>query len=190
MRNFYEQRVSRAGQKSLCRLVCLLLLCLAASGAHAQRVTGHVVDATGEAVIGASVVVKGTSNGGVTDFDGNFALNDVPQNASIVVSYIGYLSQTIAVGGRSVINVTLQEDRQMLDEVVVVGYGTQKKSDVTGSMVNIGEDQLNNRPVNNAFEALQGKAAGVDITTNERPGQIGSIRIRGERSLNGGNTPL
>ena len=154
------------------------------------KVTGTVVDASGEPVIGASVMVKGTSNGAVTDFNGNYTIQNVPSGSSLVVSYVGYRTQTLPLSGRQSLNVTLEEDKQLLDEVVVVGYGTQKRSDVTGSMVNIGEEQLNNRPVNNAFEALQGKAAGVDITTNERPGSLGSIRIRGERSLNKGNEPL
>ena len=158
---------------------------------YAQKtVTGTVKDATGEPMIGVSVIVDGTSNGSVTDFDGKFTVNRVPNNGVLRISYVGYKDQKVAVAGKSTISVVMEEDKQMLDEVVVVGYGTQKRSDVTGSMVNIGEEQLNNRPVNNAFEALQGKAAGVDITTNERPGQIGTIRIRGERSLNGGNTPL
>ena len=190
MGKFIEQKVSWGGLCSLRRLMFLLLLCMGATGAYAQKVTGNVVDASGEPIIGASVVVKGTSNGTITDFNGNYTIQGVPSNGSLVISYVGYSSQTVPVAGKSTINVTLQEDRQLLDEVVVVGYGTQKKSDVTGSMINIGEEQLNNRPVNNAFEALQGKAAGVDITTNERPGQLGSIRIRGERSLNKGNEPL
>ncbi|MBQ9356903.1 MAG: TonB-dependent receptor [Prevotella sp.] len=173
------------------RLLFLALMAVCVITARAQsRVTGTVVDATGEPIIGASVVVKGTSNGAITDIDGNFAIQSVPQGSSLVVSYVGYTSQTVAVSGRNQISVTLQEDRQMLDEVVVVGYGVQKKSDVTGALTRVGEEQINSRPVTNALEALQGKAAGVDITTSERPGTIGSIRIRGERSLNGGNEPL
>jgi TonB-linked SusC/RagA family outer membrane protein len=169
----------------------LLLGAVCSLGALAQsRVTGKVVDANGEPVIGASVMVKGTSNGVVTDLDGNYSIGNVPAGASLNISYVGYRTRTVAVDGKSLLNVTMEEDRQLLDEVVVVGYGTQKRSDVTGSMVNIGEEQLNTRPVNNAFEALQGKAAGVDITTNERPGQLGSIRIRGERSIGATNAPL
>ena len=187
-----EQRRSKlkSGSTSLRRFLFLALMAGSSTLVMAQgKVTGTVVDATGEPIIGASVMVKGTSTGTVTDLNGNFTLPSVPGKANLEISYVGFKSETVSPGNGK-INVTLQEDRQLLDEVVVVGYGTQKRSDVTGSMVNIGEEQLNNRPVNNAFEALQGKAAGVDITTNERPGQIGSIRIRGERSLNGGNTPL
>ena len=173
------------------RLLFLALLIVGSTVAMAQgRVTGTVVDAAGEPVIGASVMVKGTSTGSVTDFDGKFSIQNVPSGASLVISYVGYATQTVSTAGKSSINVTLQEDKQLLDEVVVVGYGVQKKSDVTGALTRVGEEQINSRPVSNALEALQGKAAGVDITTSERPGTIGSIRIRGERSLNGGNDPL
>ena len=173
------------------RLLFLALLIVGSTVAMAQgRVTGTVVDAAGEPVIGASVMVKGTSTGSATDFDGKFSIQNVPSGASLVISYVGYATQTVSTAGKGSINVTLQEDKQLLDEVVVVGYGVQKKSDVTGALTRVGEEQINSRPVSNALEALQGKAAGVDITTSERPGTIGSIRIRGERSLNGGNDPL
>lgn len=176
---------------SVRRFLILLLLAVCSTYGYAQgTVSGKVVDATGEPVIGASVVVKGTSTGAVTDLDGNFSIPNAPRNASLEVSYIGFKTQTIPVGGKSAINVTLQEDRQMLDDVVVVGYGVQKKSDVTGAMASVSTEELNARPVNNALEALQGKAAGVDITTNERPGQLGSILIRGQRSIGATNSPL
>lgn len=180
-----------SGTNVLRQLMFLALMALCTSSAFAQKqVSGTVVDATGEAIIGASVIVKGTSTGTVTDFDGNFTLKSVPENGSLVISYVGYRNQTVPVAGKNQVKVTLEEDRQLLDEVVVVGYGVQKKSDVTGSMASVSGEELNARPVNNALEALQGKAAGVDITTNERPGQLGSIRIRGERSLSAGNAPL
>ncbi|MBQ3628082.1 MAG: SusC/RagA family TonB-linked outer membrane protein, partial [Bacteroidaceae bacterium] len=111
-------------------------------------------------------------------------------NATLSVSFVGFKTQETSTTGKSNVRIVLREDNEQLDEIVVVGYGTMKKSDLTGAITRVGEKELQSRPVNNAFEALQGKAAGVDITTNERPGQIGSIRIRGERSLNGGNTPL
>lgn len=173
------------------RFLFLLMLAVTSTMAWAQgNVSGKVVDATGEPVIGASVVVKGTTTGAVTDIDGNFSIPNVPRNANLEISYIGFKTQSVSVSGKNAINVTLQEDRQMLDDVVVVGYGVQKKSDVTGAMASVSTEELNARPVNNALEALQGKAAGVDITTNERPGSLGSIRIRGERSLTAGNAPL
>ena len=170
-----------------------LLLVLSIGMAHAQgkSVSGTVLDNTGMSVIGASVLVQGTTNGTITDIDGKFVLSNVPDDATLEISFVGYKTQTIPVKGQTNINVTLVEDTEMLDEVVVVGYGVQKKSDVTGAMANVGAEELMERPVNNAFEALQGKAAGVDITTNERPGQLGDIRIRGNRSLDKDlNAPL
>jgi len=169
----------------------LTLMALCTSSAFAQKqVSGTVVDATGEAIIGASVIVKGTSTGTVTDFDGNFTLKSVPENGSLVISYVGYRNQTVPVAGKNQVKVTLEEDRQLLDEVVVVGYGVQKKSDVTGALTRVGEKELNAKPVSNAFEALQGKAAGVDITSSERPGTVGSISIRGTRSITASSSPL
>jgi len=149
-----------------------------------------VVDNTGEPIIGASVIVNGTTNGTITDFDGKFTLSGVANNASLKVSYIGYVTQTISTTGKTTLRIILVEDAQTLDEVVVVGYGVQKKSDVTGALVSVGAEELSARPVSNAFEALQGKAAGVDITTSERPGTLGTVRIRGTRSLSGTNDPL
>ena len=173
------------------RLFFFALLAVSSTIAMAQgKVTGKIVDAAGEPVIGASVVVKGTNVGTVTDVNGSFALASVPKEATLVVSYVGYRTQTIAVGGKSAFDVTLEEDKQLLDEVVVVGYGVQRKSDVTGALTRVGEKELNAKPVSNAFEALQGKAAGVDITSSERPGTVGSIKIRGTRSLNASSAPL
>ena len=168
-----------SGTGVLRRLMFLALVALCTSSALAQKqVSGTVVDAAGESIIGASVMVKGTSTGTVTDFDGKFVLQNVPENGNLVISYVGYRTQTLAVAGKSQFDITLEEDKQMLDEVVVVGYGVQRKSDVTGALTRVGEKELNTKPVANAFEALQGKAAGVDITTSERPGTIGSIKIR------------
>ena len=158
--------------------------------AQGKTVSGTVLDQNGESVIGASVVVKGTTNGVITDFDGKFTLNNVPENGTIEISFVGYKTQEIPVAGKNNIQVTLAEDTEVLDEVVVVGYGVQKKSDVTGALTRVGEKELNAKPVSNAFEALQGKAAGVDITSNQRPGEIGEIRIRGNRSLTASNSPL
>ena len=144
MRNFNERTQSCGGGISLRRLMFLLLLCVCSAGAFAQsRVTGKVIDANGEPVIGASVMVKGTTNGAVTDLDGNYTISNVPSGASLNISYVGYRTQTIPVGGKQSINVTLEEDKQLLDEVVVVGYGVQRKSDVTGALSRVGEKELN-----------------------------------------------
>lgn len=154
-------------------------------GANAQNktITGNVTDKAGESIIGASVIVKGTINATITDINGDFTLQNVPPSGTIQVSCIGYATQDVSVAGKNSIKVMLSEDEEELEEIVVVGYGVRKKSDITGSIASIGAKELTARPVNNAFEAMQGKIAGVDITTNERPGQIGTIRIRGNRSL-------
>lgn len=177
------------------RLFFIALLSVLSMGAYAQTktVSGTVVDSKGDPVIGASVVVKGTTNGIITDIDGNFKLQSVPENGKIQVSFVGYQTLEVTVAGKTLFNLTLQDDTKLLEEVVVVGYGVQKKSDVTGALTQVSAETLTNRPVSNAFEALQGKAAGVDITTSERPGTLGEIKIRGTRTLitdKGGADPL
>ena len=157
-----------------------------------KKVTGVVVDGAGIPVIGANVIVKGTTNGTITDFDGNFTLENVPADGVLVVSYIGYLSQEIPVGNQSAINVTLKEDTQALDEVVVVGYGTMRKSDVTGSISTAkGEDMLKAQNFS-ALDNLRGKAAGVNIFSNSsQPGAYGSrVVIRGQATINASSDPL
>ena len=171
-------------------LVLFTMLFISVSAFAQKTVTGTVVDNYGEPIIGANVVVKGSQEGTITDADGNFSLKNVSDNATLKVSFMGYATQEVSVAGKSKINVTLEEDNQMLDEVVMVGYGVQRKSDVTGAVLRVDDKKLMNRPVSNALEALQGKAAGVDITSNERPGELGSIRIRGNRSLSASNEPL
>lgn len=161
-----------------------------AAAAQGKTVTGTVIDQQGEPVIGCTVLVKGTTNGTSTDLDGKYSLKNVADNASLEFHYVGCLPQTVSVKGQSVIDVTMKDDVASLDELVVVGYGVQKKSDVTGALTSVDSETLNNRPVSNALEALQGKAAGVDITTNERPGVMGDVRIRGNRSLNASQSPL
>ena len=173
------------------RMFFVALFSMLAIGAMAQsKVTGTVLDKAGESVIGASVVVKGTTIGTTTGVDGSFTLQSVPQNGTLQVSFLGYKTVEVAVNGRTAVQVVLEEDAAQLDEVVVVGYGVMKKSDVTGAVARVTAEELTKRPVNNAFEAMQGKIAGVDITSNQRPGSVGEIRIRGNRSLNASNEPL
>ena len=126
-------------------------------------VSGTVVDENGEAVIGASVMEKGTTNGVVTDYEGNFTLS-VPAKATIVVSYIGSASQEIAVNGRREIQITLKEDNNILNEVVVVGYGTQKKGDITSSVGSVKSEDFNQGAINDAGQLIQGKIAGLSVT--------------------------
>lgn len=174
------------------RLFVIALFAAMAVDAAAQnkQVTGTVTDQTGETVVGASVVVKGTTNGTITDLDGRFTLSDVPENGVIQVSFVGYRTEEVSVKGQHTLAVVLSEDTEMLDEVVVVGYGVQRKSDVTGAMARVGEKELTAMPVKNALEGMQGKAAGVDITNSQRPGEVGSINIRGVRSISANQNPL
>ncbi|MDE6629764.1 MAG: TonB-dependent receptor plug domain-containing protein, partial [Muribaculaceae bacterium] len=173
-------------------LLSALLMLAVSVTALAQTLTVHgtVVDPDGEPVIGGTVLVSGTNKATATDIDGKYSLAGVPSDGKLEFRYVGFQNLTENVAGRSEINVTMKQDSQLLDEVVVVGYGVQKKSDVTGAMTNVSAKELNTRPVSNAFEALQGKAAGVDITTSERPGTLGSIYIRGQRSLTAEGGPL
>lgn len=144
-----------------------------------RQITGTILDETGEPVIGANVVQKGTTNGTMTDLDGAFSLN-VPNNATLVISFIGYNSMEVNVAGKSKITVTLKEDTQKLEEVVVVGYGTQKKVTVTGAVTAIGADEITQAPVANISNALVGRLPGVRVqNTGGMPGQESSVDIRG-----------
>lgn len=144
-----------------------------------RQITGSILDETGEPIIGANVVQKGTTNGTMTDLDGAFSLN-VPNNATLVISFIGYNSMEVNVAGKSKITVTLKEDTQKLEEVVVVGYGTQKKVTVTGAVTAIGADEITQAPVANISNALVGRLPGVRVqNTGGMPGQESSVDIRG-----------
>ena len=159
--------IFRMGRTALMALMTSVAL-LAGSDAFAQSaVKGKVIDANGEPVIGAAVVAQGTTNGVVTDVDGNFEIRVSP-GTNLEVSCIGYT--TVVVAASNNMSVTLNDDALLLEEAVAVGYGTVKKSDLTGSVARVNGDDLTTKPVNNAFEALQGKVAGVDITSSERPG--------------------
>jgi TonB-linked SusC/RagA family outer membrane protein len=172
------------------KILCMLCILCCCSAAFAQKkVSGKVVDADGETVIGANVMEKGIpSNGTVTDVDGNFSLNVQGSNAVLQISYIGYVTQEIATGSQTEINVTLLEDTQTLDEVVVVGYGTQKKVNLSGAVSTISAKTLENRPVTNANLALQGLAAGMNIRMSDSYAtDAPDINIRGFTSINGGS---
>ncbi len=166
------------------------VLCLASFGAEAKVIHGTVHDATGETIISASVVVKGTTIGTVTDFDGNYSL-DVPDDAqTLVFSYIGLVTQEIPITSDN-INVVLKENAELLEEVVVTGYGTTKKRDVVTAVSSVSAEQLKDIPVTSAAEALQGKLSGVSVTTTEgSPDADVKIRVRGGTSLTQSNDPL
>ena len=158
-----------------------------ASVQQMKQATGQVSDSQGP-LIGATVMEKGTNNGTVTDFDGNFSLNVKP-GATLVISYVGYVSQEIKAGDN--VHVNLKEDGHVVNEVVVIGYGTQRREAVTGSVANIGGEKLNQIAATNAAQALQGRVAGVMMTqTSTKPGDEMQIRIRGQRSLSASNDPL
>jgi TonB-dependent starch-binding outer membrane protein SusC len=155
------------------------------------KVTGKVTDAgTGFPLPGVNVVVSGTTTGVITDINGNYSIELANPNGTLEFTFIGYAKATVPVQSRAVINVQMTEEATALDEIVVVGYGTVKKSDVTGAIASVSEGTLKARPVQNTNDALQGRVAGVDVTSNVRPGEIASISIRGTRSINGSNAPL
>lgn len=157
-----------------------------------RQITGIVKDATGEPVIGANVVEKGTTNGTITDVEGRFSLSVAP-NATLIISYIGYVSSEISVKGQTSVVVTLKEDSETLDEVVVVAYGTQKRSNLTGSVDVVSSKELANRPVTNTSSMLQGKASSITFSTpsgGNTPGKTPTIQIRGQAALNESTPPL
>lgn len=149
-----------------------------------RTVTGKIIDDTGEPLIGVSVLVKGTTVGTITDFDGNYSL-EVPSGKNIlVISYIGYRTQDITVGKSNQLNIKMEADTQALDEVVVVGYGVMKKRDLTGSIASVKAADIVKSPASNAMEALQGQVPGLDIVRNSGKATSGvTINIRGQRSL-------
>ncbi|HET8735313.1 MAG TPA: SusC/RagA family TonB-linked outer membrane protein, partial [Pricia sp.] len=160
---------------------------------HVQGVTisGTILDGNNRPLAGASIVEKGTTNGTQSDFDGNFQLQVSDENAVLVISYIGFASQEVSLEGQTTINVSLQEDAANLDEVVVIGYGTQKKSDLTGAVGSVKAEELAERPAASMNQAMAGKVAGVNVTSGSgRPGGRTVVRIRGNTSVSIANTPL
>ena len=170
----------------------MMSLCCLLAFAQGKNVTGTVTDPNGEPLIGVSVQVKGAKQGAITDFDGNFKLANVPEGSTLVFSYIGYVTEEARVGaGNAPLKITLREDAQSLEEVVVIGYGSVKKKDITGSVATVDAEALVAVPVASAVEALQGKLAGVQITTTEgSPDAEMKIRVRGGGSITQSNDPL
>lgn len=155
-----------------------------------KKISGIVKDERGEPVIGANVVVKGTTNGTVTDMDGKYTL-EVPVGGVLQISYIGYNTQEVKVGSVNVVNISLREDSEALDEVVVIGYGTVKKSDLTGAVGSVQMKDVSQVGITSADRALQGQIAGVQVNARTgQPGEAMMIRVRGSNSLAGGNEPL
>ncbi len=178
---------------NLSRGILLTLLGMVSFCLYAQNVTlkGTVADAQGEPLIGVTVQVQGTTNGTITDMNGNFTLSNVPSDAMIEVSYVGMRSQSIALNGRTTLQIILAEDTELLEEVVVVGYGTMRREAVTGSVSSMQGDALRDIPTGNVTTALQGRLPGVQMQqSSSKPGADMQIRIRGTRSLNAENDPL
>lgn len=157
---------------------------------QSRTVTGVIKDKTGETIIGANVAIKGTTDGTITDYDGNFSI-EVPANGTLIVSYIGYTSQEIAVAGQTSLNVVLIEDTQTLSEVVVVGYGTQKKGEITSSVTSVKAADFNKVPAVNPMQLVEGRVAGLTISRSSTdPNATPSVQMRGASSLKGNNQPL
>ena len=173
------------------RVLLSMLFVFLSVNVVAQNITGTVKDSQGEPIIGASVVEKGTSNGVVTNLDGQFTLKSSGKYP-IEISYMGYVKQVINLKGRTSLNIVMQEDANLLEEVVVsTGYGTQRKADLSGSVVSVSKEDIKGTPTSNVMEALQGKIAGADIMMGS--GAVGEdvdILLRGSRSINGSNEPL
>ena len=171
--------------------MALFLLCLFPLGALAQSlIKGTVKDVSGDPIIGASVKVQGSKSGVITDFDGNFSVQ-ADNNATLVISYIGYTTETVKVAGKNNLSITLKEDAQTLNDIVVIGYGVQKKSDLTGAVASVKAEDLKHRSTTDAAAALQGKAAGVQILNSSgKPGAGANIRVRGYSSNSSNIGPL
>jgi TonB-dependent SusC/RagA subfamily outer membrane receptor len=172
------------------KLLFLSLLFCMAAGVHAQgniTVTGKVMDGEmNEPIIGANILQRGTAHGAITDLDGVYSIS-VPMDAELVFSYVGMQTQVIRVDGRHTIDVTMKPDAKTLDEVVVVGYGTSRKRDLTGSIVSVKGDELTSTPASSPVSALQGRVPGMNVTTTGSAGTAPSITIRGIGSMGNSN---
>ncbi len=175
------------------KLCLALLLCFMSWYAHAQTntVTGSIKDPLGETLPGVNIMVQGTNTGTISDYDGSYSIT-IPEGRNVLVfSYLGYQTKTVEINGQTVINVSLDEDVEQLQEVVVIGYGTQEKKDVTGAMSSLGEEDFNTGVVSNPLEMIQGRATGVQITQSSgAPGAAITVKIRGNGSIRSNNNPL
>ena len=195
--NLLPSALTRCGQllKSTGLAMCLIATSMAGAFANngvtassdaisvvqqSISVRGQVVDQAGEPVIGANILEKGTTNGTITDIDGNFALNVQP-NATLVISYIGYTTKEVAVNNQRTLKVTLTEDSEALEEVVVIGYGTVKKADLAGAVAVVDNKAFRDQPINDVSETLQGRLAGVQVESSGVPGGDVKIRVRGAK---------
>ncbi|MEP3208897.1 MAG: TonB-dependent receptor [Maribacter sp.] len=172
-------------------IICSLLVHFLGHAQQRVNVSGTISDIDGTPLPGANVIVKGTTTGTQTDFDGNYVLNNVPSDGTLLISYLGFIAEEIAVNDQTVINIELQEDTQALDEVVVIGYGEMRSKDLTSAITTVKAEELEIAPVGQAMQALQGKVAGLQIINNGAPGGSPTVRVRGIGSYNtGASGPL
>jgi TonB-dependent starch-binding outer membrane protein SusC len=180
--------------RAVCSFLLLMIATLFLPPVNAQdattTLTGKVLDESGVGIAGATVQEKGATHSVMTNEAGTFSITVGKSAKVLVISYVGYITQEVSINNRSTINVSMKPDAQSLEGVVVVGYGTVKKSDVTGSLVSISAETIRERPVTNVLQALQGKAAGMNVATNMKPGELPVVRIRGNRSIQASNDPL
>ena len=159
--------------------------------AQSKDIKGVVLDENSEPLIGASILIQGTGKGVITDFDGNFALKDVESDAKLVVSYVGYKDQVVKVGSQNYFKILMKSDQEMLEEVVVIGYGSMKKRDVTGAITSVDSKVIEEKQPLSVFDALQGEAPGVLVISNSgAPGEESTVRVRGTSTFEAGVNPL
>jgi len=176
--------------KILLLLVCLVSMSWSAM-AQSQTISGKVTDEKGEALVGVNILLKETNRGTTTNIDGKYTISVSGAKSQLAFSSVGYDGKTITVGNQTVLNVVLTANAQNLSEVVVIGYGTQRKSDLTGAVSSIKTDQLLERPASSLNQALAGRMAGVQVNNNSgRPGGRTTVRVRGFSSINSSNNPL
>ena len=184
------KNIFRNLERKTALLFAVFLACSLTVSAQSVALTGIVKDAFGEGIIGANVVEKGTTNGTVTDLDGNFSLTVSGQDAVLTISFLGYITQDIRVGNQSSFNVILKEDTQNLDEVIVIGYGTAKKSDLTGAVTRADMEALEKSPNVNVLQGLKGVVPGLNIGIATKAGDSPTVSIRGRNSISGSTEPL
>src|SRR5687768_11853843 len=172
------------------KLASLILLFSTTVFSQSFPVEGKITGADGQPLAGVTIQVKGTNTTATSKTDGTFQINAPSANSVLVFSHVGFVSTDVPIGNNKQVNFTMTPADNSMEQVVVIGYGTAKKRDVTGAVAGIGQKDIRSRPVDNAIQAMQGKVAGVDISSNERPGTVPNINIRGVRSLTASNTPL
>jgi hypothetical protein len=188
---FCQKEFDKLNDKKRFGLIFVFFLSLLFSYAQNKTISGVISDEDGMPLPGVNIIEKGTTNGVASDFDGNYTITVANNNATLVVSYVGFITQEVSVTGRNTMNLTLLPNLEALDEIVVIGYGTARKSDLTGSVVTIGGDDVKEQAISSVAEALTGRLAGVQVTSTEgSPDADITIRVRGGGSLTQDSSPL